>query len=113
MELLMDHADPRYAQYEQWVRAHSAELYRFAYRLTGKRETAEDLVQETFAEAWRSLEKRKEPDYPRAWFFQILRFRYAHLIRDTGHHLKTTHSAEVLDAQPSPPVTPPIEVLAN
>src|SRR5579884_205408 len=78
----MAQTDPRYQQYEQWVRAFSAELYRFAYRLTGKRETAEDLVQETFVEAWRSLENLKKPDYPRAWFFQILRYRYAHLIRD-------------------------------
>jgi RNA polymerase sigma-70 factor (ECF subfamily) len=109
----MDQSDPRYVQYEQWVRAFSGELYRFAYRLTGKRESAEDLVQETFVEAWRSLEKNKQPEYPRAWFFQILRFRYAHLIRDTGHHLRTTHAAEILDAQASPTGEAPLEALAN
>ncbi|MGN6366969.1 MAG: RNA polymerase sigma factor [Phycisphaerae bacterium] len=109
----MDHADPRYVQYEEWVRAHSAELYRFAFRLAGKRETAEDLLQETFTEAWRSLEKKEPPDHPRAWLFQILRFRYAHLIRDHGHHLRTSHDADTLDAQPAPEVTSPLESLAN
>ena len=109
----MDHSDPRYVQYEQWVRAHSAELYRFAYRLAGKRETAEDLLQETFTEAWRSLEKREAPDHPRAWLFQILRFRYAHLIRDTGHHLRTAHAADTLDSQPAPEGISPLETLAN
>jgi RNA polymerase sigma-70 factor (ECF subfamily) len=109
----MDQSDPRYAQYEQWVRAFSGELYRFAYRLAGKRETAEDLVQETFVEAWRSLENGKQPEFPRAWFFQILRFRYAHLIRDTGHHLRTTHAAEILDTQPSPSSAAPLEAIAN
>src|ERR1700743_3723171 len=109
MELLMDHADPRYAQYEQWVRAHSAELYRFAYRLAGKRETAEDLLQETFTEAWRSLEKREAPAHPRACPLQLLRFRYAPPLRATGHHPRTAHNAATLDPHPAPQATSPLE----
>jgi RNA polymerase sigma-70 factor (ECF subfamily) len=39
------------------VRSHRPRLYLLAYRLTGDRETAEDVVQETFLAAFRSIEK--------------------------------------------------------
>ena len=42
--------------YELLVRTHAADLYRFAFRLCGERETAQDLVQESYSEAWRSLD---------------------------------------------------------
>ncbi|HVT82084.1 MAG TPA: RNA polymerase sigma factor [Phycisphaerae bacterium] len=77
----MAKADPR-RQYEQWVSAYAPELYRFAYRLSGKHQVAEDLLQETFVEAWRSVEKQREPGKERAWLYQILRYRYAHYLRD-------------------------------
>nr|WP_245993211.1 RNA polymerase sigma factor SigE [Xylanimonas allomyrinae] len=37
------------------VREHSARVYRLAYRLTGNRQDAEDLTQETFLRVFRSL----------------------------------------------------------
>ena len=37
------------------VREHSARVYRLAYRLTGNRQDAEDLTQETFVRVFRSL----------------------------------------------------------
>jgi RNA polymerase sigma-70 factor (ECF subfamily) len=45
------------AAYAELVRAHRSRLYLLAYRLTGDRETAEDVVQETFLAAFRSIEK--------------------------------------------------------
>lgn len=76
-------------QYEQWVRLYAPELYRFAYRLSGQRHIAEDLLQETFVEAWRSISKQKHAGKARAWLFQILRYRYAHFLRDNRHHRQT------------------------
>lgn len=43
--------------YADLVRAHRSRLYVLAYRLVGDRETAEDVVQETFLAAFRSIEK--------------------------------------------------------
>ena len=45
------------AAYAELVRSHRPRLYVLAYRLTGDRETAEDVVQETFLAAFRSIEK--------------------------------------------------------
>jgi RNA polymerase sigma-70 factor (ECF subfamily) len=42
------------------VRAHSGELYRYAYWLCGDSALAQDLVQETFLRAWRSLDALRE-----------------------------------------------------
>ena len=74
--------------YEQWVRTLAPELYRFAYRMAGNHQVAEDLVQETFVEAWRSIDRQREPDKARAWFYQILRYRYAHHVRDRSHRIQ-------------------------
>ncbi|NKY21121.1 RNA polymerase sigma factor SigE [Cellulomonas denverensis] len=41
--------------WESIVREHSARVYRLAYRLTGNRQDAEDLTQETFIRVFRSL----------------------------------------------------------
>jgi RNA polymerase sigma-70 factor (ECF subfamily) len=43
--------------YAELVRSHRPRLYVLAYRLVGDRETAEDVVQETFLAAFRSIEK--------------------------------------------------------
>jgi RNA polymerase sigma-70 factor, ECF subfamily len=103
--------EPRRTQYEQWVRAFAPELYRFAYRLSGNHQIAEDLVQETFVEAWRSLAKQRQPDKARAWFFQILRYRYAHFIRDRRHDLQAAPLMETHD--PPQPGQPLSEVLGQ
>src|ERR1700750_3101691 len=52
-----DAATPRWTPptWEEVVRAHSARVYRLAYRLTGNRHDAEDLTQEVFVRVFRSL----------------------------------------------------------
>ncbi len=88
------------ARYERWVTDHSVELYRFALRMTGRGEIAEDLTQETFYHAWRSMKSLRDPSRARAWLFQILRYRYSHWLRDKGRQVKTTAPAEPIENRP-------------
>lgn len=53
------------------VDAHSESIYRFAYRMLGERDAAEDVVQETFSRLWRQAH-RWRPEAPlRAWLFRV------------------------------------------
>jgi RNA polymerase sigma-70 factor, ECF subfamily len=69
----------RSAGFNQLVREHSAALYRYAYWLCGKSQVAEDLVQETFARAWRSFDKLREAGAAKAWLTTTLRREHARL----------------------------------
>ena len=60
-------------QYEALVRAYSTDLYRYGYWLCHDRHVAEDLVQETFLRAWRSLESLKDETAAKSWLITILR----------------------------------------
>jgi len=60
---------------EELVRRHSDRLFRIAYRLTGRSEVAEDLVQEAFLDAYRSLRQLRSSDSAFAWLVSILRRR--------------------------------------
>jgi len=69
------------ALFDVWVEKHATELYRFAHRLCGDIAAAEDLVQETFYEAWKHRGPLRSIREPRAWLFLILRRRYGKLRR--------------------------------
>lgn len=60
-------------QFEQMVRAFSADLYRYAYWLCRDRFVAEDLLQEAFARAWKAWQHLREPTSVKAWLITILR----------------------------------------
>ena len=42
--------------FEDLVRLYQAEVWRYAYHLTGNRTTAEDVTQESFLRAWRAFD---------------------------------------------------------
>ncbi len=61
------------SRYNQWVREHYRFLLRSAWALTGSRATAEDVVQDCFANAWKHREQLRDATLARAWLFQIMR----------------------------------------
>ena len=50
---------------------HLGTVYRYALRLTGKTEAAEDLAQETMLRAWRSRAKLRDERVARVWLLRI------------------------------------------
>ncbi len=60
------------ATIRSWVELYSDNLYSWAIHKTASKETAEDLVQETFLAALKSLEKFKGESSPKTWLFAIL-----------------------------------------
>lgn len=65
--------------FEQLVSAYANDLYRYAYWLCKQPTLAEDLVQETFARAWKSIESLKDEKAAKAWLITILRRENARL----------------------------------
>ncbi len=65
--------------YEMIVRAYSSDLFRFAYWMCRNRWQAQDLVQETFAAAWRARDSLREESAAKAWLFSILRNEHARI----------------------------------
>jgi len=82
--------------HQQWVRDHTDELYAFAFRYCGRSDIAEDLVAETYTEAWKSIRKLRNAASGRAWLFQILRHRCSHWLRDSGRRPDTVASLEAV-----------------
>jgi RNA polymerase sigma-70 factor (ECF subfamily) len=93
----MRRIDPNHRLYEELVRSHSGAVYRFAYRLCGNPDMADDLVQETFCEAWRSIDSLREPGRAKSWLFQILRYRNAHAIRDRSRRVQANNDVDQLN----------------
>ncbi len=65
-------SDVKKSKVQEWVNLYGDELYRWALYKTGEREAAEDLVQETFFAAFKSVEKYLEKSKPKTWLFSIL-----------------------------------------
>lgn len=60
-------------EFESLVHAYSADVYRFAYWLCKNKSLAEDMTQETFTRAWKSIDKLIDDRSAKAWLFTILR----------------------------------------
>ncbi len=60
-------------RYDSLVRALHADIFRYGYWLCGDKHVAEDITQETFLRAWRSLESLKDDKAAKAWLITILR----------------------------------------
>ena len=67
------------SDFDTLVAALSPELYRYALGLCQNRDTAEDLVQETFLRGWRARDRLRDTKAARAWLYTILRNEHARL----------------------------------
>jgi len=82
------------------VKSYASALYRYAYRITGDKQTAEDMLQETFMEAWRCVANQGGDERARGWLFQILRRRCAHFFRSNRRRAKTVSLSDHTSVDP-------------
>src|SRR6476661_5496886 len=71
----------------------SDQVYRVARRLTGSREEAEDLVQETYGRAFRSWQQYQPGTNLRAWLLRIL----TNLNLDRGRRIQRSPDMQPLE----------------
>jgi RNA polymerase sigma-70 factor (ECF subfamily) len=81
------------ARFEEDALALADQVYRVARRLVGAREEAEDLVQETYARAFRSWRSFTPGTNMRAWLLRIL----TNLNVDRGRRIQRTPQTQALE----------------
>jgi RNA polymerase sigma-70 factor, ECF subfamily len=82
----------------RFVRDYYPAVYRYLLYLTGHRETAEDLAQETFLLAWRHLDQFQGRAPLRLWLHQIARREFLH----TRRRRQPSTSLEAVAELPEP-----------
>ena len=67
----------RREEFDRAALVHVPELLRVAARLCGSADAGEDLLQETYLQAWRSFHRFEAGTNCRAWLYKILLFTYS------------------------------------
>ena len=86
-------------QFDALVRGYSGDLFRYAFWLCGEEALAQDLVQESFLRAWRSLDSLRETSAAKAWLITILRREHARLYERKTPQFVDVDEVEVADAR--------------
>ena len=84
------------------VEEHLGTVYRYALRLAGRADVAEDLTQETMLRAWRSRAKLRDPHVARVWLLRIATNLWTDELRQAKHRPRVL-SSEPPCPRPTPP----------
>ncbi|HEX3532250.1 MAG TPA: RNA polymerase sigma factor [Thermoanaerobaculia bacterium] len=88
--------------FRELVESHSAKLFRLAWRITGDEATAEDVVQEAFLRAYRSLGRFDERAQFGTWLHRIAVNAALEIVRKRQRHLPSSHGVEEPPPSPAP-----------
>jgi len=88
---------PQTGEFETAALPHLHELYRTAVRLLGDDAKAEDAVQETYLQAWKSFARFAPGTNCRAWLFKILVNTIHHHRRSWFNLRRVKDSEEILE----------------
>jgi RNA polymerase sigma-70 factor (ECF subfamily) len=90
------------------VERHSRSLYRLAYRMTGRPEDAEDVVQETFVRAFRQLGRFEARSHFATWLYRI-GFNCAIDYMRARPRRESNETHETLDRMPAADTAPSMD----
>lgn len=90
------------------VERHSRSVYRLAYRMTGRPEDAEDVVQETFVRAYRQLSRFEARSNFATWLYRI-GFNCAIDYMRARPHRESAETPETLERMSGQSETPGID----
>jgi RNA polymerase sigma-70 factor (ECF subfamily) len=88
-------------RFDDLVRIHAADLYRYAFWLTRESRQAEDVVQEALLRSWRALPQLRDPAAAKAWLFSIVRNEFYRSIARNGPPLENVDELELAEENPS------------
>ncbi len=86
----------RDAEFEAVAMPHRNDLFRIATRMTRDRARAEDAVQETLLQAWKSFDRFEAGTNIKAWLFRILFYSVQHQRRKWFRFPQAGDSEEIL-----------------
>ncbi|MGS2721343.1 sigma-70 family RNA polymerase sigma factor [Paraglaciecola aestuariivivens] len=86
-------------RYEALVLALHGDIYRYAFWLVKDKAVAEDIVQETFLRAWKSLDSLKDEKAAKSWLITILRRENARRFERKQFDLVDIEDVAVIDEQ--------------
>ena len=84
----------RPASFDDTVRAHAADLYRYAYWLSRDRQQAEDIVQDALLRGWRGFAALRDRSKAKGWLFAIVRNEF---LRQGAKHQPPLQSLDAAD----------------
>lgn len=89
--------------FEDAVRAHAGDLFRYAFWLARNRQLAEDVVQEALLRGWRAFPRMREQAAVKAWLFSIVRNEFHRATaRDARHAGIDVDGLDLADERSSP-----------
>ena len=86
-------------RYENLVLALHADIFRYAYWLVKDKAVAEDIVQETFLRAWKSLDSLNDEKAAKSWLITILRRENARRFERKQFEVVDIDEVAIIDEQ--------------
>lgn len=92
-------------EFNELYKEYSNGIYKYLYYLTGNKDDSEELLQETFLQAFRSIEKFRGDCSVSTWLYAIAKNCYYKYLRKKKEHISLDNIEEIRDSN-----TPEIEL---
>jgi RNA polymerase sigma-70 factor (ECF subfamily) len=90
-------------RFEDLVRQHASDLYRYAFWLARDRSRAEDIVQEALLRGWRAYPRLRAQAAAKSWLFSIVRNEYLRAVAADSRQPESLAEVDIADDRASEP----------